>query len=270
VVAASNPVKTDTLVDPNLLPPPPPRAKPKAKEIAVVCKLCGTRTYAPLDKAGQEIKCPDCHSRNVVPRPQAPAPAQAKAPGPTLDDVEDFPLSDVIERPKYRPLVVPRGDDIELASFDSAKVQSPAAAPTETRPSRVTVEPVEDEPSAEDDEVILEPPVERADLVRDPRSISPSPELEPPDPMYDGRYEGGAIGDGVDPRSPDAWKRAPLVYGILGFVFMSSAVARVVLYGLWLTLVAVLVKLSLAFLKEEGVAQAGAIATVAVFVPLAL
>jgi hypothetical protein len=88
--------------------------------------------------------------------------------------------------------------------------------------------------------------------------------------MYDGRYEGGAIGDGVDPRSPDAWKRAPLVYGILGFVFMSSAVARVVHYGLWLTLVAVLVKLSLAFLKEEGVAQAGAIATLAVGVPLAL
>ena len=35
--------------------------------MAVVCSLCRTRLYAPLEKIGQTIKCPDCHSENVVP-----------------------------------------------------------------------------------------------------------------------------------------------------------------------------------------------------------
>jgi hypothetical protein len=250
-VAVTRPTKPDTLVDPNLLPPPPPRAKPKPQQIAVVCKLCGTRTHAPLDKAGKEIKCPDCHSSIAVPRPQTAALAKAKAPGPTLDDVEDFGLSQVIERPKYQPLVAPRGNEVELAGADSPKAASPGTASRPAPPRRVLVEPVDDEAAAEDDEVVLEPPAERPDLVRDPRSILPNPDLEPPDPMYDGRYEGGAIGDGVDPRSPDAWKRAPLVYGILGFVLMPSTLLRLLFFGVWLGAVALVARLAIFYSQAD-------------------
>ena len=64
------PKKPDNLVDPNLLPPPPPRVKEKPKDVAVVCNLCGTRIYVKLEKIGQEVKCPDCHSRNLVVGPK--------------------------------------------------------------------------------------------------------------------------------------------------------------------------------------------------------
>src|SRR5207253_596558 len=79
--ATQKPRAPDNLVDPNLLPPPPPREKPKPTEVAVVCQLCGTRSYAPLDKIGQTIKCPDCHSVNEVIGPKVSG-ATKKPSGP--------------------------------------------------------------------------------------------------------------------------------------------------------------------------------------------
>ena len=59
--------------------------------------------YAPLEKIGQTIQCPDCHSVNDIEGPKKP-PA-AKKPGPTLDDAPDFGLGDPGQRPAYRPIV---------------------------------------------------------------------------------------------------------------------------------------------------------------------
>src|SRR6185369_12791092 len=80
---ATKPKKPDNLVDPNLLPPPPPKVKEKPKDVAVVCHLCGTRIYVKLEKIGQEVKCPDCHTRNVVVGPKEEGAAKTK--GPTLE-----------------------------------------------------------------------------------------------------------------------------------------------------------------------------------------
>src|SRR5206468_1077134 len=110
--------KPDNLVDPNLLPPPPPKQKPKPTDVAVVCRLCGTRVYAPLEQIGQEIKCLDCHTRNVVPPLKVDGTAKSK--GPTLEGTEDFGMSEVVERPKYRPLVRERGEYDTLSATDPA------------------------------------------------------------------------------------------------------------------------------------------------------
>jgi hypothetical protein len=108
----------DQLVDPNLLAPPKPKPKPKAQQITVVCKLCGTRMYAPLAKAGQTMQCPDCHSSVEIKAPAAPA--AAKKTGPTLDDAVDIGLSEPVERPKYRPIVAPRDENAILGELEGA------------------------------------------------------------------------------------------------------------------------------------------------------
>jgi hypothetical protein len=114
---AHRPPREDKLVDPSIHTPSKPHPKPQATGITVACKLCGTRVHVPLEKAGQTLQCPDCHTVNVI---KAPAPPAKKPAGPTLDDVLDIGMSEVVERPKYKPLVVPRGDDAILNDLDGA------------------------------------------------------------------------------------------------------------------------------------------------------
>src|SRR5688572_26973882 len=61
---AHRPPRPDMLVDPTMVPPPKPKPKPKPTEVAVVCRLCGTRMHAPIAAAGQTLRCPDCHTVN--------------------------------------------------------------------------------------------------------------------------------------------------------------------------------------------------------------
>src|SRR5262245_48082616 len=216
--ANRKPTKPDNLVDPNLLPPPPLKQKPKPKEVAVVCHLCGTRVYAPIEKIGQEIKCPDCHTRNVV--PPLPEDAAKKSRGPTLEGTEEFGMSEVVERPKYRPLVRERGEYDTLSALDPAAIEHRSTVPRQQpRRAEATVQRAD---PGEDEEISIAPPVEVVEAARDPRTVLPKPDLEPEDPMYDGRYDDGLIGDFVDPRSTDAWKRAPFLYGIVEFLFFPS------------------------------------------------
>jgi hypothetical protein len=245
--------KPDTLVDPNLLPPPPPKKKPKPTEVAVVCYLCGTRTYAPLEKIGQEIKCPDCHSRNLVPPLKADAAQKSK--GPTLEGTEDFGMSEVIERPKYRPLVRERSEYDTLSARDPAAMEHRLTVPGD-RPRRAKTAVAESQSpenaAREDEEVSLAPPVEVVEAARDPRTVLPKPDLEPEDPMYDGRYDDGLIGDFVDPRSTDAWKRAPFLYGIVEFLFFPSTLLRVVSFSIGLAVVGGLVNAIVASILDGG------------------
>jgi hypothetical protein len=234
-VAGTRARPPDTLVDPNLLAPPPPRVKPKPTSAVVVCQLCGTRIDVPLNKAGQEVKCPDCHTRNQVPVPKEDTKTKRPA-GPTLEGAENYDMSEVVDRPKYRPLQATRGDYEVLSALDPATVEYRLSAPGQQ--SRA-VKTVAEAPARDDDgEVTLSPPVERVEAVRDPRSILPQPELEPENALYDGRYDDGVIGDSVDPRSPDAWKRAPMLYGIVEFLFYPSTLLRWLGYAVGFALLA--------------------------------
>jgi len=262
--ATPNPksAKPDVLVDPNLIAPPPPKVKAKPKEVAVVCPVCGTRTYAPLEKIGETIKCPDCYSRIEVP-PLKGEPV-AKQAGPTLEGTENFEMSEVVERPKYRPLQAARGEYEVLSALDPATIEQRLTVPSEMQRAKKgergagsgnprTTGTAAASGGAEAGEISLEPVAERPEIARDPRTILPQPELEPENELYDGRYDDGVIGDMVDPRSPDAWKRAPLLYGIVEFLFFGSTLLRLVMFAFGLAVVATIVRIGIVAAQESPV-----------------
>lgn len=74
--------------------------------------MCGSLLYAREDQIGKTIPCPDCHSENEV---KTPKPQDLKRPydGPTLDDAEDFALSETFERPKFEALELPPREEPE-------------------------------------------------------------------------------------------------------------------------------------------------------------
>jgi hypothetical protein len=238
----------DPLVDPNLLAPPPPRVKPKPKEVPIVCLVCGTRSYAPLELVGKEIKCPDCYSPVLVP-PLPEAAGKGQASGPTLEDAEDYGMSEVVERPRYRPLVAPRGEYEVLSALDPATMEYrltvPGEKPRATQPATTTSS------AAGGEEIALAPPVQVVEEARDPRTFLPQPKLEPENELYDGRYDDGLIGDGVDRRAPDAWKRAPLVLGIVEFLFFPGTLLRWFAFAVPLVGVATLAQLTFAYLNTD-------------------
>jgi DNA-directed RNA polymerase subunit RPC12/RpoP len=261
----------DELVDPNLLAPPPPRVKPKATSVSVVCQLCGTRIDVGLDKIGQEVKCPDCHTRNVVAAPKEVV-KPGKPAGPTLEGTEDYAMSEVVDRPRYRPLQAARGEYEVLSAMDPAAVEHRLTVPGERargtgvrgRESGVRGQKSEEDESGE---MTLAPPVERAEAARDPRTVLPKPELEPENELYDGRYDDGLIGDMVDPRSPDAWKKAPFVYGIVEFLFRGGTPLRVFFFALMLAAVALLVRLNLTYARGNGQEQVLALLLLQIAIP---
>ena len=226
------PTSGTKLIDPLVLGPQPLPKPPKSREIPVVCKLCGTRMYAPPEKVGQKIQCPDCHSICEIVEPKKPAPP-TRRPAPKLDDdVPDFGLGEPVERPAYRPVVAPRGEYEELAEFDPA--QRPEGW---SRPERLTstaasaaVEEEED-----DEEIVVSAPVERLEIKPD---IKPLPPPDPQDDLYDGKYDDGLIGDWDDRKKPEAWKRAPLTLGILSFPFHFNNLLRIILYAAGLAVLA--------------------------------
>jgi hypothetical protein len=229
---AHRPPKPDLLVDPNLLPPPKPKPKPKPTSITVVCRLCGTRMDAPLAKAGLTIQCPDCHTVNEIKAPEPPKEPK-KPTGPTLDDVPEFGMSEVVERPKYKPLVAPRGEDAVLGDLEGAdhppgwKPPQPAASargPVQVSANELQMSlPATAVEQEDDEEVVVSAPVERITI----KPELPKSYLEP-DPaeakLTDGRYDDDDMlgGGQVNSKSPDAWKRAPFLYGIVEFLIYVS------------------------------------------------
>ena len=239
-------------IDPLMLGPQPRPKPPPAKEVPVVCRLCGTRMYAPLAKIGQTMQCPDCHSINDIVGPKKPPPP--KQPPPSLDDAPDFGLGEAVERPAYRPVVAPRGEYAELAEFDPEQRPAGWSRPermTSTAASATAVEEEED-----DEEIVVSAPVERLEIKPD---IKPLPPPDPQDDLYDGKYDDGLIGDWDDRKKPQAWKRAPLTIGILSFPFQLQSLLRIFLYGAGLAMFANLVHAGIAAAASSvPSAQAGA------------
>ncbi len=243
------PATKGEIVDPNLLPPPPPRKKPKVTHVPVVCRLCGTRLHAPLEKVGQTMQCPDCHTVNEI-KPLKGKLAPKTKP-PSLENAEEFELSTPVERPAYRPLQAPRGEYEVLSALDPAAVEygwslpeagdapggKPAPQPAAAKPAAPAAAsaPVAEPPAEEyaepeeDEELVISAPVERLEYK------PPPVKLPPPDPdasLYDGRYEDEYSGTGVNRKAKDAWKRAPFLIGIVEFLFQREALLRWVLYAM--------------------------------------
>jgi phage FluMu protein Com len=250
--APSRPRAPDEVLDPNLLPPPPPRAKPKVTQVPVVCRLCQTRMYAPVEQIGQQIKCPDCHTVNLIKAPKgfegtsasSSARPPPKPPIPSQDAGDDIQLGEAAERPAYRPMVEPRGEYRVLKALDPAvraagwsdpdlatpgqPAAKQGAAKGSAAKATVTLEP---EGHEVDEEFRISEPVERVELPREPIKL---PKPDPDESLYDGRYDDDLFGEGLDPRQPEAWKRSPFVLGIVGFLFLPNTLARWLLFSLWL------------------------------------
>jgi len=74
----------------------PAKAAPPSPhtEFGFECRLCRTRLYARLEQIGQEVICPDCHSKTVVKPPKKPP----KPPDPIDEDDGGFRLSELVDR----------------------------------------------------------------------------------------------------------------------------------------------------------------------------
>ena len=225
------------LVDPNLLPPPPPRKKPKPTQVAVVCSLCGTRLHAPLEKIGQTIQCPDCHTVNEIKGPDDREKRKSK--GPTLDGVEDVELSETVQRPAYRPLQKPRGDYQILSALDPDSVahgwtlpekrQSGSRAPAAAGTAAASAAPATAAPpEEEEDEFTIEAPVERVELAPPPIKLPPP---DPEESKFDGRYDDELFGTGTNLKGA-GWKSAPFRIGVVEMLFQPNALMRWILYGM--------------------------------------
>jgi len=142
-------------IDPLMLGPQPRPKPPPPTEVPVVCRLCGTRMYAPLAKIGETIQCPDCHTVNEILGPKKPP--QPKKPGPTLDDAPDFGLGDPGTRPAYRPIIAPRGEYAELAEFDPA--QRPAGWSRPERRATAVAPTTAVEEEEDENEITVSAPV---------------------------------------------------------------------------------------------------------------
>jgi hypothetical protein len=218
-------------IDPLMLGPQPLPKPAPSKEVAVVCRLCGTRMHAPPEKIGEQIRCPDCHTINIIAAPKKPPPP--KKSGPTLDDTPDFGLGDPGERPAYRPIVAPRGEYAELAEFDPAQRPPGWSRPERLASSAASATATEE--GEEEEELVVAAPVERLEIKPD---IKPLPPPDPEDDLYDGKFDDGVIGDWDDRKKPDAWKRAPLAVGILSFPFQMNNLVRILLYAAGLAVLA--------------------------------
>jgi hypothetical protein len=242
------PRKVLETVDPMMLAPQAPSRPPPSKEIPVVCTLCGTRMHAAPERIGQTMQCPDCHTVNEIKPPKKPP----KKRGPTLDGSTDYKLEVAAQRPAYRPVVAPRGDYEELAEFDPAqrppgwsRPEGRSAAPSQSvssqpatfqpAPSTATEEaealPQDDYDDDDGEEIRVSAPVERLEIKPE---IKPLPPPDPDDYMYDGKYDDGLIGDWADRKKGAHWKKAPLMIGIIGFLFYPEALLRLVLYSIGL------------------------------------
>jgi hypothetical protein len=151
--------------------------KPPASEIAsipVECSLCSSRFYAKPSQLGQKMKCPDCHTENVVAEATSRAPKKTLPKLSELTDEDDFKLSDPVETPRYqaltrdalqfeRALRSQEGMDVKPLEVDSKPVHRPPAE-SKSRPATPAL------PSVEDDLIDLGPEPET------PRPASPPPQ----------------------------------------------------------------------------------------------
>ena len=68
------------------------------EEFGILCRLCGTRIYVRIRDVGQEVKCPDCHSQNLIDKPKTARrkrPATAYTESDHLDLVKLQPETEV-------------------------------------------------------------------------------------------------------------------------------------------------------------------------------
>jgi hypothetical protein len=108
--------------------------EPLASDLAVLCQLCGSRYYASSDKLGQQVTCPDCHTKNTVKRP---APTSKKADVVLTGDEYSFVDEPLPPRPATplvpTPLSIPSVSPGELPQAIIPPLPAPVVEPPRPR-----------------------------------------------------------------------------------------------------------------------------------------
>jgi len=152
-------VLVPTLDDEEQTPTRPPASE--IASVAVQCQLCSSRFYAKPSQLGQKMKCPDCHTENVVAEAESRAPKKHLPKLSELTDDEDFKLSDPVETPRYqaltrdalqfeRALRSSEGMDVKPLDVDAKPVHRPPSEPKSRSPAPTL-------PSDDDDLIDLGP-----------------------------------------------------------------------------------------------------------------
>lgn len=230
----------------------------------MVCHVCGTRMYAKESQIGQTMRCPDCFTDVTIKAPKVGPPPPKKK---TLDELEEFQLSEPSERPNYKPMIETRGEYAELQLLDTkAAPRKEPAAPgsnTTSKPLPDTVDPMWNEPllpaaiaapqaaavpihastaiipgdeDPDDQEVVLSAPVERIETKTEIKvpNIPPPPKEERREQPTWNDDEWGFI---ADPRQAGAWQKSPFFVGLLSVFLDLNLWLRVAAYSVGLAIV---------------------------------
>lgn len=215
--------------------------------------------YAKETQVGERLRCPDCFTMVEIKAPKVGPPPTKKK---TLDELEEFQLSDPGERPAYKPMVEARGDYEELKLLDTKapprKEPTPPGATSTPVRSSETVDPmfherllpgplagpllthpttamahVEDD--LDDQEVVLSAPVERLEVKTEIKvpNIPPPPKDERKEPTWNDD-EWGFVSD---PRAAGAWKKSPFYVGIFSIFVDPQILLRVAAYSIGFSVV---------------------------------
>ena len=215
--------------------------------------------HAKETQIGESLRCPDCYTQVEVKAPKVGPPPPKKK---TLDELEEFQLSDPGERPTYKPMVEIRGEYAELQLLDTkapprkeltsegdrgttsvstptvdpmlneANLPAPLAAPVPSHAS-TAVAHVDDD--LDDQEVVLSAPVERIEVRTEIKvpNVPPPPKDERKEPTWNDD-EWGFISD---PRALGAWKKSPFYVGVFSIFTDPHVLLRLAAYSIGLTVV---------------------------------
>jgi DNA-directed RNA polymerase subunit RPC12/RpoP len=206
--------------------------------IAVECRVCQTRMYGRPDQVGQQIKCPDCGARSVVPPPPPPKrkniPAAMEGEQYELWDAEEQPLPSqiVATQPKYIAIRCKHCDTLMYANED--QVGQTIVCPD---CGKRHVVPLPAKPAAKPSVLASEAETPRLDPATAPGELPPFSPIstrgmdfeEEQEAAYSRAIEKSARTGKpmeIDSRGRPVLPRFPLLSGILPFPFYSGCRER--------------------------------------------
>ena len=255
---------------PSSAPPPSTADEPPGdlpRHVPVECRICQTLMYGRPDQVGRKLKCPDCGALTVVP---PPAPPKKKQTPKALEgeqyevwEVDHQPLPSELKaaEPVYIAVVCRECQTLMYATVDQVgrKIKCPDCGTLHVVPP--PPEPVRRQPLMLDDAYAVDPaadPGERPPVIIPPArkmEFEERAEAEYARAREKARRTGKPMQ--VDVRGRPVMPRAPLVTGVVGFLFSRGVSVRWAALSLALMLIAGLANLTAATIMAGFAAIVG-------------